>query len=352
MKTVSCGAPYGVGGLGQHLGQVVGEARQSNNLSQYYASAASPGDDAGEQISLPLFPLLTQYTPLRFSAGWKSFLGGDMFDRKVAARLKPAFDTQQSFVGFSGQCLHSFVAARGLGYTALELESPTSHVHNIVRQHEKAMRQWPGIETESWLNSALVHKSLREYEMADVIVVASEYSYRSFLAEGISPAKLRLRSLHVSKRFQPASKRPEDGVFRIVYTGSLTVSKGLPVLLKAFSCLKMPQSELTLVGGWATRGMRCYLQKRLADDSRIRIAPGDPLPYLQRADVYVHPTYQDGFAYAPMEALACGVPVIVTEDTGMKEHVREGVNGYVVPTGSWKAILTALIILNLEKAAV
>ena len=40
-----------------------------------------------------------------------------------------------------------------------------------------------------------------------------------------------------------------------------------------------------------------------------------------------------------MEAMMCGVPVIVTEDTGMKENVIEGENGYVVPTGSWEAIL-------------
>jgi glycosyltransferase involved in cell wall biosynthesis len=43
-----------------------------------------------------------------------------------------------------------------------------------------------------------------------------------------------------------------------------------------------------------------------------------------------------------MEALACGVPVVVTEDTGMKEYVRDGVNGFVVPTGSVDAIVAAL----------
>jgi glycosyltransferase involved in cell wall biosynthesis len=63
---------------------------------------------------------------------------------------------------------------------------------------------------------------------------------------------------------------------------------------------------------------------------------------LQQADVYVHPSFEDGFAYAPMEALACKVPVIVTPDTGMKEYVQEGINGYVVPTGDWEAILERL----------
>jgi glycosyltransferase involved in cell wall biosynthesis len=43
-----------------------------------------------------------------------------------------------------------------------------------------------------------------------------------------------------------------------------------------------------------------------------------------------------------MEAMACGLPVIVTEATGMKEHVSVGENGYIVPTGSWEAILERL----------
>jgi len=47
-----------------------------------------------------------------------------------------------------------------------------------------------------------------------------------------------------------------------------------------------------------------------------------------------------------MEAIACGVPVIVTENTGMKEYVKEGVNGYIVPTGSYKAILERLEYLD------
>jgi glycosyltransferase involved in cell wall biosynthesis len=84
------------------------------------------------------------------------------------------------------------------------------------------------------------------------------------------------------------------------------------------------------------------MQHAIASDPRISMAAGDPLPILQRADVFVHPSFEDGFGYAPMEALACTVPVIVTEDTGMKEYVREGVNGFVVPTGQWEPIVQRL----------
>jgi glycosyltransferase involved in cell wall biosynthesis len=100
--------------------------------------------------------------------------------------------------------------------------------------------------------------------------------------------------------------------------------------------------RLVLVGGWSSRGMRRFLQDAAARDSRISIGPGDPLPHLRSAHLCVHPTYEDGFAYAPVEALACGVPVLVSEDTGMKDLVDPGVNGMVLPTGELSVLTEAI----------
>jgi glycosyltransferase involved in cell wall biosynthesis len=244
------------------------------------------------------------------------------------------------FNGFNGQALHCFQSARRLGYERLVLESATAHVNQVKRQQEKAVRTL-GIEA-GWLNEAQCRKTLSEYRMADVIIVTSGYSHVTFLAEGIPSDKLCLRTLRIDPRFTPPHARPMDGIFRVVYVGSLTALKGIPVLLHAFARFPERDAELTLVGGWATRGMRRYLQNWLRRDTRVRIAMGDPLPHLQRADVYVHPSFTDGLGLAPLEAQACGLPVIVTEDTGMKENVQEGVSGYVVPTGSWEAILERL----------
>jgi glycosyltransferase involved in cell wall biosynthesis len=336
MKRIACGAPYGNAGLGQHLAQVVEEARAQSDLSAYYATGVPSGDGAARKIELPHLPWIFQYTPVRFSPAWKSYLNMELFDRAVAARLEPG----QTFTGFAGQSLRSFERARRLGYAKLELESANSHILNVKRQHQKALTLFDF--EASWLNETQVAKSLREYAMADVIVANSEYTRQTLLAEGVPPEKIRCRHLQTHPRFVPPACRPDDGIFRIVYTGSLTIMKGVPVLLEAFARLHDPKAELTLVGGWTSRGMHHYIQTRLAQDSRIRLAPGDPLPHLQKANVYVHPSYDDGFGYSPMEALACGTPVIVTEDTGMKECVQEGINGYVVPTGSVDAILERL----------
>jgi glycosyltransferase involved in cell wall biosynthesis len=335
MKTIACVAPYGSGGLGRHLSEIVEFARQEGELARYYTQSAQLQDPSGCSVALPILAPLFTYTPIRFSPGWQNYLNAEIFDRAVAAQLHPG----QMFIGFNGQALHCFRRAQLLQYSRFGLVSANSHALNVSAQHKKALFQYPF--ESSWLNLTHQRKMLQEYEVADVIYVASAYTRQSFIKAGTAEQKLQSFTFRPSERFQPAPSSPSDGVFRVVYSGSLTVVKGIPILLEAFSRLS-GKAELTLVGNSSTRGMRIYLQDWLRRDSRIRIAPGDPLPHLQKANVYVHPSFEDGFAYAPMEALACNIPVIVTEDTGMKEHIQSKVNGYIVPTGDWAAILDYL----------
>jgi glycosyltransferase involved in cell wall biosynthesis len=335
MKTFACRAAYGGGGLGQHLAELVEDARRSGMLARYYTTAAKPDDPAGHPVDEPIAPFLSKWTPVRFSPGRSSAVGFLLFDRAVAGLIEPS-DTH---VGFSLQSLKTFRAARARGCRSLELISPTCHVDYVRSQYEKAFRRYP-IE-RSWLDNGQQRRAKLEYELADRIVIASDYVRNSFLEAGYPEEKLTRFDLSPLPRFMP-NGRPDDGVFRVVYVGALSVAKGVPLLVEAFEQFESPQAELWLVGGYGTRGMRRWLEARCAGDPRIRIAPGDPLPYLQDADLYVHPSYQDGSPYAPLEALACGVPVVVTEDTGTKELIRDGMNGRVVPTGSAHAILVAL----------
>jgi glycosyltransferase involved in cell wall biosynthesis len=339
MKTISCGAPYGLGGLGRHLEQLVEGARADGSLFRYYAAGEiDAGDFAARAVGSRLGQALSAYTPLRFNPGGRAWVGAELFDRAVARDLEPV----EATVGFSGQALHTFERARELGCARLELVSPTCHVDHVVARHDAAYRLHP-IE-KPWLSERQRRKCTLEYELADAIHVTSGYAAESFAARGLA-AKVQHHALRVSDRFTPGT-RGEDGLFRIVYVGALTVAKGVPVLLDAFRGLDDPDLRLTLVGGWATRGMRRHLAASTAADPRISIAPGDPLPQLRRSDVYVHPSWHDGFALAAREAMACGLPVVVTEDTGMKESVEGGVDGWIVPTGDAEAIAERLAALK------
>lgn len=336
MRTLFASTAYGAGGIGQHFAHLVEESREQNRLDAYYAYRPLSGDPAGRAV--PHAPSwIFRYTPLRFSPGWKSFIANEWLDWQVARRLSPPLG---SVMGFAGKSLRTFQRAKDLDADCLELVAANSHVENVRSLHDRAAAD-SGI-SDSWLNAAQRRKTIQEYEWADRIYVHSEYVRQSFLDAGISSAKLVRTVLRPDPRFIPPQRRPEDGRFRIVYVGRVEMTKGIALLLDAFDRLPIQNAELRIVGGWSTRSVQQRLHDRMEQDPRITVLPGDPLPVLQKADVFVHPSYEDGFGYAPMEALACGVPVIVTEDTGMKEYVQEGVNGTVVPTGSEDAIISAL----------
>jgi glycosyltransferase involved in cell wall biosynthesis len=331
MITVSGPAPCGVGGLGLVLSAVVDRARAEGDLERYYTAGTSGAADDAQVVSTPLAPWLFRYTPARFSAARKAWIGAELFDRAVARALVPG----QTFVAFAGHALHSFRRARQLGYERLELVAANSHVDHVRERHAAAHRLHP-IE-RSWLDERQQRKFRCEYAEADAIHVLSQYSWDTFVAAGVSTELLHRVPVRAADRFAP-NRHASGGRFHVVYVGALTVAKGVPVLLDAFEWFDDPDARLTLVGGWTSRGMRRWLASRLQRDPRISIRPGDPLPHLQSADVYVHPSWDDGFAFAASEAQACGVPVVVTQDTGMKEEVREGVDGWIVPTGDAEAI--------------
>ena len=336
-RILTCNSPYDQGGMGQHFAHLIEKFRQEGALGHYYTTGIQSDDPEGTKVTVPGASLLP-YTPVRWWPAWRNHMNNELFDARVAKQLKLQGATY--VMGFAGKALRTFRRSHALGAQRLELVVPNSHVSNVYTLHQRAHEE-TGIH-DSWLNKAQVQKTLREYELADYIYVHSNYVAETLIARGVPESKLRFERLPIDARFKPPAERLTDGRFSVVYVGRVDATKGIPLLIEAFRRLNVPGASLRIMGGWSTRAMRQYMERVLTGDDRIYVEPGDPLPVLQKADVFVHPSYEDGFGYAPAEALACGVPVIVTEDTGMKEYVVEGRNGYVVPTGSVEALVKRL----------
>ena len=257
------------------------------------------------------------------------------FDARAARRLPAA----EHLIAFNGQALRQFGAARDAGYASANLVSANSHMRQVVRQHERAHRLYP---LEGTWTKHLLARNLHEYEQADRVFVASRYIRESFLQQGFPEDRLASFPLTPHPRFDDVSRADRSDRFEIVYVGSLAVHKGVPLLIDAVRRLGFADLRLTLVGGWGTRGMRKFVQRACAEDPRIVAGPGDPLAHLGRANVAVHPAFEDGFAYAPAEALAAGVPAIVSEDTGMKELIDSPRTGLVLATGDLDVLVQAI----------
>ncbi len=165
---------------------------------------------------------------------------------------------------------------------------------------------------------------------------------------GTTSAMLRGRELEVIPsvvdldRFRPGldASRPRaelglDGKRVVAFTGRLVPHKGVDVLLRALSALP-DDVHLVVVG----RGPRLVdlvaLARRIGVDARVHFCPAvsdDDLPrYLALADVFAFPSQNrlEGFGLAVAEAMACGLPVVISDMPGVREVIDEGVQGLLV----------------------
>jgi glycosyltransferase involved in cell wall biosynthesis len=330
---VSCGVPYGGGGLGRHLQEIVEALDRRGQEREYICDSNRPARSRFRPRAPRPSTLLAPVAGL--SPGLRVRRARVEFDEYAAGRLPRA----EHLLAFNRQALAQFRAARRSGYSSASLVTGSPHVKRVARQHALAYSAYP---LERSFGTYVIKRYLTEYEQADRIYVASRYTWESFAEQGIPEEKLSLFPLTPDPRFQPARERSGSSTFDIVYAGSLSVAKGIPLLIDAFRRLEHDDLRLVLVGSWKTRGMRRFIEQAIARDGRIQAGPGDPLAALHRARLCVHPTYEDGFAYAPAEALACGVPVLVSADTGMKELIDPDRTGMVLPTGNLQALSDAM----------
>jgi glycosyltransferase involved in cell wall biosynthesis len=334
----SAPAPYAAGGLGRHIQEIV-EAlgRAGVPCERITESGELDGPRRNRRQTGPLLRAHAAARLGRASAAWRIWSTSVRFDAHAAERLPVA----EQLIAFNGTALAQLHQARQLGYETCSLVSANSHFRHLLRQHELAHRQYP---LERPWPRLLLERNLDEYDLADRVLVASRYIRDSFLAQGFAEERLITFPLTPDPRFRPFTdddSRAAD-TFDVLYIGSLTVHKGVPLLVDAFRRLPHADMRLLLIGGWKTPAMRRFIEAARAADPRISVAPGDPLPRLRTAALCVHPAYEDGFAYAPAEALACGVPVLVSEDTGMRDLIGVHGRGAVLATGDLDALTEAL----------
>ena len=172
--------------------------------------------------------------------------------------------------------------------------------------------------------------------------VRSEAAHR-----GVDPAKLHLIKTAVDPTvFRPRDdKQDSDGSLRVVTVGWMKWLKGFEYAVQAVAELARQgiPVRLDLLGGEpdpasGEPGDRARVLHAIDDlglTSQVhvhdQVSSSDVLAYLQRADVLLHPSLSEGLPTVVLEAMACALPVVVTDCGGVREAVSDGVEGLVVP---------------------
>lgn len=269
------------------------------------------------------------------------------FDRRVARRVA---DLQPNIAyAYEGGALQTFREAKKRGVTTI-YEQPSGHWRWTRNLFAEEAERNPGLsDLLPSLRDSAGHLDWKdeELQLSDHIFVPSEYIMRT-LAGVVPESKIRVfrygaPEVKPDKQFNLDSDVP----LKVLFVGHLGQHKGIGYLLDAVDMLG-EQVELTLVG------------RRLRPNARIDQACRrwhwhETLPHeqvlrvMQQADVLVLPSLSDAFGLVVTEALSCGLPVIVTPNTGASEIIRDGHDGFVVPVCQADAIASRLEAMHRDR---
>jgi len=222
---------------------------------------------------------------------------------------------------------------------ATDLVSPRARVPVVVTLHDLSFLTRPELHTP--LNGAnLRWIAPRALAHAALVITDSEATARA-AAERLAVPKERLRPVHPGcdlERFRPARSADDAAIIArlglrapfVLFVGTREPRKNLVTLIRAFEALAAARLPHRLVvagaAGWKNEAAERAIASSPAAarvDRPGRIAEAD-LPALYRAaDVFCYPSLEEGFGLPPLEALACGTPVVTSNVSSLPEVVGE-----------------------------
>jgi glycosyltransferase involved in cell wall biosynthesis len=255
------------------------------------------------------------------------------FDAWAARRLPPNLD---AVVAYENGARDTFRAAKKRGIKTI-LDAASFH---YVWQDNF----YQPIESEA-VHQRINERKQAELDLADHVLTVSELARQSYIDGGVPPEQVTSVPMGADlSDFSPGDDRPAPSEpFIFLFAGHASRRKGVDVLLDASErvaeSLNRPH-RLQFAGG--------------RDEALFETttAPVEALGYLNRpdlaeafrqADCLVLPSRHDSFGRVVVEAMATGLPVILSEHVGAKEVVDEGETGWVVPAEDAEALSEGML---------
>lgn len=292
------------------------------------------------------FPLRSLYWKWRERRGLSRGLSVEAFvetDRAFAATITrhplPAHDV---FFGYSYASLEmlQYEKERGV-FTVLDQIDPGPVEYRLVAEEMTRHPELSGMPAP--FPKEHFARARREWDLTDMIVVNSEWSREAIIAEGAAPEKIEVIPLCYEKRIESTNAesrtRKMGEPLRVLFLGQVNVRKGIHNLIEAARQLTKEPVEFLIVG---QSDIRNEAMAKAPQNMRwMGAAPRSQVPeYYRKSDVFVLPTLSDGYAITQLEAMAYGLPVIVTPNCG--RVVEDGVTGFIVPASDPGALVSVI----------
>jgi len=322
-------------------------ALENHGLLDFYALGTRRGINgvAPEHTRLqPLFGLLNYMAFKGLSVYYAEslrFRSFGLFDRWARSLLRPGQHLLTAYA-FANDSMRWVRQHGGMAF----LDAWTSHPEEFWSVLTEEQQRWGSRYPP--VSRYYQDRAADSVTAADYVFVSSTFVRQSFIKRGFAPDRLLFCPYPVNLGlFQPApAPRPAHRPFTILHTGGLSLRKGAPYLLEAFRLIRTEVPNAVLRVRRDIRNDAVEILRRYAD-LPIEWSGGlnleEHVRRYQTSDLLLFPSVEDGFAQVVAEALACGLPVVTTHNTGASDLISPGANGEVVPIREPQALAQAAL---------
>ncbi len=281
-----------------------------------------------EKIKSFHFLGMVKYINMRYGSLALDDFITSFFDDRVAFVFEKNQSPNWIFASYSGFCEKSLKRAKELGaITLVERACPHIDEQEELISNEKSRLLKNNVPVES---NKIHDRMKREYEIADYIVVPSEYSRKSFIKRGIDSTKLITIPICNEKNIILDKKSKSCDFFTVLCVGGNFYRKGIIYLLQAWKELGLGNANLII------RGSIPGAFRHLSSVSNVEVISRHLSDWemnilYNQATIFVLPSIDDGFGMAVIEAMRAGLPVIITQNVGAAEILEERREGFIVP---------------------
>lgn len=193
----------------------------------------------------------------------------------------------------------------------------------------------------------ILDRAKREIEATQEFLVPSRFVARSLEFSGVKAEQMHRCPYGVDvSQFFPKGKNnsriDRTCPVSFIYVGGVKELKGISYLLEAFDEIPSEMASLTVVGSVNEKDNDIipYKDRVRFTGNILHSAVADEL---RSADVFVLASLGEGLSLSTLEAAACGLPLIVTENSGVNDEMTDGVEGFIIPIQSKDAIKEKVI---------
>ena len=318
-----------------------------NNLRERYHLKLASASVYHFNYSLIQFEINQKITR---QSSWQTIINRDRWFQKKGIKLLKKIanniNDPVTIFAYSYAALEIFKFAKDRGWqTVLGQIDPGIYEEKIVSQecdrYPQYTANWQPAPSQYW------ESWQQECNLADRIIVNSDWSSQALQKTGISSEKIRVIPLaykqpEIAKNFKrvyPEKFTPERPL-RVLFLGQIILRKGVAKIFEAIELLKNEPIEFWFVGS-----ININIPQKIQNNPQVKwfgaVSRSTTVNYYQQADLFLFPTLSDGFGLTQLEAQAWQLPIIASHYCGAV--VKDGINGLILSDVTGKAIAKYLL---------